>query len=72
MPKKGDPDWAEHRGCKSKRRFAAEPIIGTDYSAGWARHYRCNFCDGWHLTSKPRTGRRKHDEAARDAALSRS
>jgi hypothetical protein len=66
--KQGDPGWEEYRGCTRKHRYADEPVLGRDYFAGWARHYRCNFCQGWHLTSKPRTGSRKHEEAARDAA----
>lgn len=53
---KGSPEWEEHRHCKRKTRFA-EPPTGQP---GWLRIYRCKFCGGFHLTSKPRTGRRKH------------
>jgi hypothetical protein len=59
LPKRGDPGWEKYRGCTRKHRYAEEPILGKDYSIGWARHYRCNFCQGWHLTSKPRSGRQK-------------
>lgn len=55
MPKRSDPDWEEHRACKRKIRYPEPP---TDRAA-WLRPYRCRFCDGWHVTSKPRTGRDK-------------
>jgi hypothetical protein len=66
MVKRGDPDWEEYRGCQRKRRFASEPT-SADYIPGYMRPYRCKFCEGWHLTSKPRTGSQKREEEARDA-----
>lgn len=53
---KGTPEWEEHRHCLRKVRYAEEPEVKT----GWLRVYRCKFCKGFHLTSKPRTGRNKH------------
>lgn len=67
MPNRGDPDWEEYRHCTRKRRFQDEPT-SADYLPGWMRHYRCKFCEGWHLTSKPRTGKHKHEQAARNVA----
>jgi hypothetical protein len=53
---RGTHEWEEHRHCKRKMRFDEPP---TD-RPGWMRVYRCKFCQGFHLTSKPRTGRNKH------------
>jgi hypothetical protein len=61
-PKRGDPGWEQYRACTRKARYAEAP---TGH-AGWFRSYRCKFCDGWHLTSKPRTGSLKHELTARD------
>lgn len=61
-------DWERWQTCTRKKRFPEEPKFGEDYTTGWMRHYRCRFCEGWHLTSKPRSGARKHEQMQRDAA----
>lgn len=52
---RSDPEWEEYRACKRKTRFETRP----SHYAGWLRDYRCRFCGGWHLTSRPRSGRQK-------------
>lgn len=71
IPKRGDPRWEEYKTCKSKYRFAAEPVAGDDCMSGWLHKYRCKFCDGWHLTSNPQKRRRRivaNDNLAADEA----
>ncbi len=48
------------RGCASKNRYATR-AEAQDAIAACAEHgrrglhcYRCSYCGGWHLTSKPR------------------
>lgn len=54
--KKGDTGWEEFRHCKRKARYVDRPHHGVAL-----RSYRCRFCEGWHLTHKPRSGRQRLD-----------
>jgi hypothetical protein len=55
IPNRGEFGWARYRHCTRKTRYHEEP-----YSMpGWTHAYRCNFCEGYHITSKPKTGRNK-------------
>lgn len=48
-----------YKACESKNRYAsrseAEEMIRTlsAYGKKGLRCYRCQYCNGWHLTSKP-------------------
>ena len=50
---------AQRRTCAAKNRYAtredAEEAARTCTTNGrrTLRVYRCDYCDGWHLTSKP-------------------
>lgn len=59
-----DPEAArELRSCASKRRYPSQDaaiaaaIAAVHARGGSLRWYRCRFCGGWHLTSKPRRKR---------------
>jgi hypothetical protein len=54
-PKRGESGWERYQACTRKERHHDRPEVMT----GWMYAYRCRFCEGWHLTSKPRTGRQK-------------
>lgn len=47
------------RACSSKNRYQtyadAQEAIGScaDHGRGGLHCYRCDYCGGWHLTSKP-------------------
>ena len=47
------------KACESKNRYAtkydAEAAIAScaEYGTTGLHCYRCEFCNGWHLTSKP-------------------
>lgn len=47
------------KACESKNRYAsralAESAIAScaDYGTTGLHAYRCPYCNGWHLTSKP-------------------
>lgn len=49
-----------HKACASKNRYAtraeAEEAIGRCEAHGTRglHCYRCDYCGGWHLTSKPK------------------
>lgn len=49
-----------NRSCESKNRYAsrsdAEEAIAScaAYGTRGLHAYRCSYCNGWHLTSKPR------------------
>ncbi len=49
----------QRQACLAKNRYDtredAEEAIRTNTHAGrkTLRTYRCDYCDGWHLTSKP-------------------
>lgn len=51
---------AQRRACTSKARYDtredAEEAARTSRFSGrkTLRVYRCDYCDGWHLTSHPR------------------
>lgn len=63
-PNRGDAGWFQYRFCTRKVRYEEDPPVIN----GWIRAYRCNFCEGYHYTSQPRTGQKKEVDKARDAA----
>lgn len=46
-PRRGEMGWERYQGCTRKIRYHEAPDV-----AGWMRSYRCNFCEGYHITSK--------------------
>ncbi len=40
----------EFVGCRSKRKFASKELAQRACESH--RPYRCQYCGGWHLTSK--------------------
>lgn len=52
IPQRGATGWERYRSCTRKIRYHEPP----ETMPGWTRAYRCNFCEGYHLTSKQKTG----------------
>lgn len=52
---------AAHQMCGRKRRYGSEGAAlvyasrCVAHGAPALRAYKCPYCDGWHLTSQPRT-----------------
>jgi hypothetical protein len=51
-------EWRRHRGCTRKKRFDHQLEANAAALRSWRHGYRatpypCEFCRGWHLTSKP-------------------
>lgn len=53
-------EWVRHRSCERKHGWTTE-ALATNYCtlASWSHPeapvmhaYRCDFCDGWHVTSQ--------------------
>jgi len=49
-------DWQRDRGCDRKRRHASKlaanaRVLELWARGQWARAYRCDWCDGFHVTS---------------------
>ena len=48
-----------HRSCESKNRYGTKADAMqaikrcADYGTTGLHCYRCTYCNGWHLTSKP-------------------
>lgn len=61
-PKRGESGWEQYRHCTRKVRYHDQPVVAVGLHA-----YRCNYCEGFHITGKPRTGRRKDMDRERDA-----
>jgi hypothetical protein len=55
-PSPDDSGWVRYRHCTRKVRHHEQPEV----LPGWTYAYRCNYCEGYHITGKPRTGRHKH------------
>lgn len=54
-PQRGESGWERYRHCTRKIRHHEPPQT----MLGWTFSYRCNWCEGYHVTSKPRTGKQK-------------
>ena len=52
------------KSCSSKNRYASRAdaleaiALCADHGRRGLRCYKCSYCGGWHLTSKPENGRR--------------
>lgn len=52
----------EERGCTLKKFFRFEKLadkevakaIRKGYMPDWSHSYKCEYCVGWHTTSKPK------------------
>ncbi len=62
-PKRSDSGWERYRHCTRKVRYHDQPVVAVGLHA-----YRCNHCEGYHITGKPRTGTRKFEQRERDEA----
>lgn len=46
--------WVRRRSCTSKKRYQHQGQAQRAAEHVGINAYPCNYCHGWHLTSKPR------------------